>query len=283
MGASQRCERRMGYGLYLTTDVAPSLWGGYATHLYLHPDAQIEKAPTHIPSDVMTLFHPLSGVVHWIYEIPKLRMAEHVVILGPGQRGILAALTARHAGAKTVTISGLPEDHHRLALARELGADAIVDVSKEDIVERVHEVTAGEMADVVLDMSAGSTAPVLQALDVARMGGRVVLAGSEWQANRRLVTDKIVVKGLQVLGGSARLRARSMSRSRCARSPQPVASDLFAFLRPRSSRPCGAHARPRGRRRQGGRACQPGDAAQMRHALPDRLTPPADRSDHRLP
>jgi alcohol dehydrogenase len=192
----------MGYGLYLTTDVAPSLWGGYATHLYLHPDAQIEKAPTHIPSDVMTLFNPLSGVVHWIYEIPKLRMAEHVVILGPGQRGILAALTARHAGAKTVTISGLPEDHHRLALARELGADAIVDVSKEDIVERVHEVTAGEMADVVLDMSAGSTAPVLQALDVARMGGRVVLAGlKNGKPIDGLVTDKIVVKGLQVLGG----------------------------------------------------------------------------------
>ena len=202
MGASQRCERRMGYGLYLTTDVAPGLWGGYATHLYLHPDAQLKKAPTDIPSDVMTLFNPLSGVVHWIYEIPQLRMGEHVVILGPGQRGILAALTARHAGAKTVTISGLPQDAHRLALAGELGADAIVDVSKEDLVERVRDVTDGEMADVVLDMSAGSTEPVLQALDAARMGGRVVLAGlKNGKPVSGLVTDKIVVKELQVFGG----------------------------------------------------------------------------------
>jgi threonine dehydrogenase-like Zn-dependent dehydrogenase len=202
MGASQRCERRMGYGLYLTTDVAPSLWGGYATHLYLHPDTQLKKAPADIPSDVMTLFNPLSGVVRWIYEIPKLRMGEHVVILGPGQRGILAALTARHAGAKTITISGLPQDAHRLALARELGADAIVDVSKDDIVERVRDVTGGEMADVVLDMSAGSTEPVLQALDVVRMGGRVVLAGlKNGKPINGLVTDKIVAKELQVLGG----------------------------------------------------------------------------------
>jgi threonine dehydrogenase-like Zn-dependent dehydrogenase len=202
MGASQRCERRMGYGLYLTTDVAPSLWGGYATHLYLHPDTQLKKVPPHIPSDVTTLFNPLSGVVRWIYEIPKLRMGEHVVILGPGQRGILAALTARHAGAKTITISGLPQDAHRLALASELGADAIVDVSKDDIVERVREVTGGEMADVVLDMSAGSTEPVLQALDVARMGGRVVLAGlKNGRPINGLVTDKIVAKELQVLGG----------------------------------------------------------------------------------
>src|SRR5262245_1536666 len=45
MGATQRCERRMGYGLLLPIDVAPSLWGGYSTHLYLHPDAQMKKAP----------------------------------------------------------------------------------------------------------------------------------------------------------------------------------------------------------------------------------------------
>jgi len=202
MGATQRCERRMGYGLYLTTDVTPSLWGGYATHLYLHPDTQLKKAPTHIPSDVMTLFNPLSGVIRWIYQIPQLRMGEHVVILGPGQRGILAALTARHAGAKTVTISGLAHDGHRLALAREFGADAVVDVSKQDLVERVREVTGGEMADVVLDMSAGSTEPIIQALDAARVGGRVVLAGlKSGKPVNGLVTDKIVAKELQLFGG----------------------------------------------------------------------------------
>ncbi|PWT92988.1 MAG: hypothetical protein C5B56_01485, partial [Proteobacteria bacterium] len=44
--------------------------------------------------------------------------------------------------------------------------------------------------------------PVLQALDVARMGGRVVLAGlKNGKSVGDLVTDKIVVKGLQVLGG----------------------------------------------------------------------------------
>jgi alcohol dehydrogenase len=202
MGATQRCEARMGYGVYLSTDVLPSLWGGYATHLYLHPNAQIKKAPTNIPSDVMTLFNPLSGVVHWLFEIPRLRKDEHVVILGPGQRGILAALAARHAGAKTVTISGLPQDACRLALAKELGADAIIDVSSEDIVERVREVTGGDMADVVLDMSAGSTEPVLQAIDVARRGGRIVLAGlKNGKPVNGLMTDKIAGNELQVLGG----------------------------------------------------------------------------------
>ena len=214
MGATQRCERRMGYGLLLPTDVAPSLWGGYSTHLYLHPDAQMKKAPADIPSDVLTLFNPLSGVVHWLLETPKLRTGEHVVILGPGQRGILAVLAARFAGAKTVTISGLSHDAGRLALAKEFGADVTVDVSKEDIVERVRQVTGGDMADVVLDISDGSTEPVLQAVELVRRGGRIVLAGlKSGKPVNGLVTDKIVAGELQVLGGFSSTTEFSANRA----------------------------------------------------------------------
>jgi threonine dehydrogenase-like Zn-dependent dehydrogenase len=79
-----------------------------------------------------------------------------------------------------------------------------VDVSKEDIVERVRKVTGGERADVVLDMSAGSTEPVLQAVDLARTGGRIVLAGlKNGKPVDGLMTDKIVANELQVLGGFA--------------------------------------------------------------------------------
>jgi alcohol dehydrogenase len=203
-GATQRCERRMGYGLYLPTTRAPGLWGGYATHMYLHPDSQMKPAPAYIPADVMTLFNPLSGVVHWIYELPNLRIGEHVVILGPGQRGILAALAAKQAGAKTVTVTGLAHDHHRLQVAKQLGADAAVDVSTEDLVERVRDITGGEMADIVLDMSHGSTEPILQAVEVVRPGGRIVLAGlKSGKPLSGLVTDKIVIKELQILGGFA--------------------------------------------------------------------------------
>jgi alcohol dehydrogenase len=204
MAAFNRCERHTGYGLYLGTDDAPALWGGYATHMYLHRDSLMKPAPGNIPTDVLTLFNPLSGVVHWVYQIPNLRMGEHVVILGPGQRGILAALTAKEAGAKTVTITGLAQDKHRLALAKALGADAVVDVSSEDLTARVREVTGGEMADLVLDMSAGSTEPILQAVEIARPGARVVLAGlKNGQAISGFVTDKVVMKELQLLGGFA--------------------------------------------------------------------------------
>ena len=114
----------------------------------------------------------------------------------------LAFGAAEESIASAERLELLTHTESRLALASELGADAIVDVSKEDIVERVRDITDGEMADVVLDMSAGSTEPVLQALDTVRMGGRVVLAGlKNGKPVSGLVTDKIVVKELQVLGG----------------------------------------------------------------------------------
>ena len=161
----------------------------------------MKKAPADIASDVLTLFNPLSGVVHWLLETPKLQAGEHVAILGPGQRGILAVLAARFAGAKTVTISGLAHDAGRLALAKELGADVTVDVSKEDIVERVRQVTGGEMADVVLDISDGSTEPVLQAVELVRQRRVVMAAGlKSGKQLDGLVTDKIVAGELQMLG-----------------------------------------------------------------------------------
>jgi threonine dehydrogenase-like Zn-dependent dehydrogenase len=100
-----------------------------------------------------------------------------------------------------VTVSGLAQDRHRLEVAKRLGADAVVDVSTEDLVTRVREVTHGEMADLVLDMSAGSTEPVVQAVEVARPGGRIVLAGlKSGKPMSGLVTDKIVIKELQIFG-----------------------------------------------------------------------------------
>ena len=201
MGAGQRCELSMAYGFFQTTDVTPSLWGGYATHMYLHPNSQMMLAPTNIPGDVMTLFNPLSGAVRWVYEVPQLRMAEHVVILGPGQRGILAAVAAKQAGAKTVTVTGTDRDRHRLQVAKQLGADAVVDVTCEDLTETVQRVTNGEMADLVLDVTAGATEPILQAIDVARPGARIVLAGTKnGKPLSGLITDLIVFRELRLMG-----------------------------------------------------------------------------------
>src|SRR5205814_1167643 len=81
------------------------------------------------------------------------------------------------AGAGTIIVTGLSADRHKLALARDLGADHTIDVEREEVVARVHELTAGQLADVVVDVSAFATQPVVDALEIVRPGGTVVLAG----------------------------------------------------------------------------------------------------------
>ena len=195
------CDADMGYGIRMGFEVPPHLWGGYASHLYLHPKSKVHRAPDHIPTDAMSLFNPLSNAVRWAWERPGMEPGETIVIEGPGQRGLLSVVVARELGAGKIIVTGTRADAHRLALARALGATATIVVEDEDAVARVAELTDGRGADVVLDVSAGATEPVLQAVEMVRRGGTIVLAGLK--SNRplnNLVTDKLVFNEIALLG-----------------------------------------------------------------------------------
>ncbi|MGW1419991.1 zinc-dependent alcohol dehydrogenase [Bradyrhizobium manausense] len=200
-GAYTRCQTDLGYGLYQSTNVAPSLWGGYATHTYLHPRTMVHRLPSNIPTDLMTLVNPLSNAIRWAYEIGRVGMGSTVVIEGPGQRGLLAVATAKKAGAANIIVAGTRADAERLALAAKLGATATINVEEDNPVQRVIELTDGRLADVVLDVSSGAMAPVLQAIDMVKRGGRVVLAGLKGQNKLNgLPIDKVVLSEIELVG-----------------------------------------------------------------------------------
>jgi threonine dehydrogenase-like Zn-dependent dehydrogenase len=124
-----------------------------------------------------------------------------VLILGPGQRGLASVLACREAGASRIIVTGLAADASKLALAKEFGADFTVDVENEEAKLRIRELTDGRGADVVVDVSSYSTAPVAEALDHVAPGGTVVLAGVKgWKPIPDFVSDKIVMKEIRILG-----------------------------------------------------------------------------------
>ena len=110
-------------------------------------------------------------------------------------------MVAREIGAEQVIVTGTGADTRRLELARELGADATVNVDEEDPVERVLALTGGRGADVVVDVSAHATEPLLQAVDMVRKGGNVVVAGLKTDnALNNLYTDKLIFREISLLG-----------------------------------------------------------------------------------
>ena len=132
---------------------------------------------------------------------PRTGPGDTIVIMGPGQRGLASVLACREAGAEKIIVTGLAADAKKLEIARAFGADATVDVENEDARQRIRELTDGRGADVVLDVSSYATEPVVPAIDFARMGGCIVLAGIKgFKPIPNFISDKIVMKELTIKG-----------------------------------------------------------------------------------
>lgn len=214
-GESRRCARpglRDMYG-FIALDREPGLWGGYATHQYLAPDSLVLRVPDGLDPVLATLFNPLGAGIRWAVTLPETRPGAVVVVLGPGVRGLSAVAAAKAAGAAFVMVTGAgANDAVRLATATRLGADLTVDVtvdvtadltvdvSGNDPVAQLRRAT-GDLADVVIDVTAKAPGAFAQAVALARPGGTVVVAGTRGVAETPgFDPDLLVYKELRLLG-----------------------------------------------------------------------------------
>ena len=194
------CGTRRIYSYIPLTD-APGLWGAYSQYMFLHANSVLHKVDPTLPASTAVMFNPLGAGFRWAVELPRTRPGDTVVILGPGQRGLASVLACREVGAGTIIVTGLAADARKLELARLFGADHTIDVDNENAVERVRAITNGRGADVVVDVSAYATAPVRDALKIARPGGTIVLAGVKgFRPVEDFVSDLVVLKELRILG-----------------------------------------------------------------------------------
>lgn len=207
-GQFPNCPDRYVIGSTPTT-VEPSLWGGYAEHLYLHPNSSVHKLSKDVPLDVAAVYNALACGISWADEMPNTQPGDTVLVMGPGQRGLASVIAAKAAGASKVIVTGLSRDRHKLAVAAELGADHVVDVEEEDLTELVRDLVP-EGVDTVVDVAPNATRAVVDAIDLVRERGTVVLAALKGDRPVQLLTDRIVEKALTVRGawskGSATYR-----------------------------------------------------------------------------
>jgi alcohol dehydrogenase len=202
-GTYRRCERHGLGDMYgcIPVDRAPGLWGGYAQYQYLAPDSLLLPVPESLDPVHATLFNPVGAGIRWAVTLPGTQPGAIVAVLGPGVRGLAACAAAHQAGASFVMVTGRGErDAQRLALAREFGADLAVDVDDTDPVRALRDAT-GELADIVVDVTAKAPAAFGQAVKLARVGGTVVVAGTRGHADTLgFHPDHVVYKELRILG-----------------------------------------------------------------------------------
>ena len=201
IGDYRYCQSLKAYGQFVSASVPPFLWGGYAEYMYLAPQSIVYKLSDNVPAEAGALISGVvSNAIRWGRMIGDFCIGDTVVIQGVGQQGLCQVVVAKESGCGPIIVTGVSSDIRGFQLAKEFGADYVIDVQNEDTVERVREITGGRMADVVVDV-AGSSKAVQLSIDLVRNGGTLVaptLTGTETLTP--LMVDKIVMREIKFQG-----------------------------------------------------------------------------------
>jgi 2-desacetyl-2-hydroxyethyl bacteriochlorophyllide A dehydrogenase len=156
-----------GYGEYNAVDT--QRWARFGRRVQ---DVMIQ-IPEHVSYEEGTFVENLAISMHAVMDQAGGSLGKTIVIIGAGQMGLTQIMIGRLIGA-TVIVSELQE--WRLELAKEHGADYVVDASEEDPVEAVKKITNGRMADGVV-ITVGVPDAILQGINMLGRNGTAVLFG----------------------------------------------------------------------------------------------------------
>lgn len=121
----------------------------------------------------LSLIEPFSISYHASNRV-TIKENDNILVIGSGAIGLFALLSAKIKKAN-VTICDV--HNSRLKYAKELGADYVIDSSKESLIDKVMEITNGKGMDVVFE-AAGLPQTFLSAIDAASFGGEIGLIGN---------------------------------------------------------------------------------------------------------
>ncbi|GGY95689.1 NADPH:quinone oxidoreductase family protein [Novosphingobium colocasiae] len=133
---------------------------------------------------------------HALVQRGRLAARETLLVLGAaGGVGLAAVQIGKALGARVIAAASTPA---KLALAKAMGADALIDYSTEDLRERVKEITGGRGVDVVYDPLGDRFAePAMRSL---AWDGRYLVVGFAAGEIPRLPTNILLLKNAAILG-----------------------------------------------------------------------------------
>ena len=176
--------------------------GTFAEYVVI-PAANAWEVDRRIAPDVASILEPFGNAVHSAFptgegsDLPT----SSVAVIGCGPIGLFAIGIARAAGAPQVL--AIEPNDYRLALAKQMGADVLIDPSREDPVEATLHATDGLGVDVVLEMS-GVGPAIEQGTRMLARGGRMSLLGLPTKPVSLDLTDQVIFKEARLFGVTGR-------------------------------------------------------------------------------
>ena len=147
----------------------------------------------------LSIQEPLGNAVHTMahFDIKD----KDVVILGCGPIGLMAVDVSRAFGAKKII--AIETKAYRRSLAKELGADVVINPLEEDVIEEVLKHTNRKGADVIGEFS-GSRDAIQKAFKYIKAGGGFSMLGLPSQNIEVDFSKDVIYKGLSIYGVTGR-------------------------------------------------------------------------------
>jgi L-iditol 2-dehydrogenase len=174
-------------------EIAQAWPGGFAEYMAV-PEAcvklgTVELVPAGLDPALAAIAEPISSCVN-AQEKGQVGLGDTVMVIGTGPIGCIHISLARAKGADKVFVADIVDE--RLELAEAFEPDAAINAAKVDLVEEVRRLTNGKGADVIVTATPAPVAQV-QAVEMARKGGRILLFGGLPKDNSKPGVDMNIV------------------------------------------------------------------------------------------
>ncbi|MDR3644692.1 MAG: alcohol dehydrogenase catalytic domain-containing protein [Clostridia bacterium] len=147
-------------------------WEGSFAEYTVFPERHLYKVPDGVSMDDAALTEPMSIALSGVKTMDV--KGRSVLVIGTGAIGLSAAALVKYYGASKVIVSG--RKPFKLDVARQVGADEVINATQEDLVEFVMKVTGDAGVDAVIETS-GDANLLNQCVAAAKQGAPIVLIG----------------------------------------------------------------------------------------------------------
>ncbi len=145
-------------------------WNNNISEYFTSKTFQLQPVPEGLDMDLAGIGEPLACAMYSGLN-SKVQLGDFVVVMGGGFAGQIIAQCAKKKGANKVAIVDVLDG--KLKLAKQLGADIIINSQRQDPVEAIGELTNGVGADVVVE-AAGSEESFNAASELIKHNGKFV-------------------------------------------------------------------------------------------------------------
>lgn len=207
---------------------APPYDGAFAEYVPA-PEQNVYPMPENMSFEEGAMIEPLA-VGMMAAEMGKVTVHDVVAVLGAGPIGQMALQAVKTRGALDVYVTDVID--YRLNYAEKYGARTVIDAAREDVVNRIMELTDNKGVDVVIEAS-GAIPAVLQSLDITKPGGRIVLVG--YPAKEvplpltKVISNELVLSGIHRYANVFPTAIRAVSAGRAI--VKPFVTHRFPFDR----------------------------------------------------